>query len=150
MHHPRLRKIHEWREVGRQTQKKNSPPALYACGHLRVAHEFSATSEKRPIRHFPSNSSHTTSPVLGQMAIIPMLTRSSAPMPPRSCSTRHINNGASFGSTSSTESMSSTYLRAISIWWHNLKHGTVSSRYGGVKMRKFSFERSITVLANFL
>src|SRR6266576_2794718 len=130
--------------------EKDLPPALYACGHLRVVYEFSAASEKHPIRHFPSNSSHTTSPVLGQMAIIPMLTLSSAPMPPRSCSIRHINNGASFGSTSSTESMSSTYLRAISIWWHNIKHKAASSRYGGVEMREFSLERSITVLADFL
>lgn len=130
--------------------RKISPPALYACGHLRVAYEFLAKSKKRPVRHFPSNSSHTTSPVLGQMAIIPILTLSSAPMPPRSCSTRHINNGASFGSTSSTESMSSTYLGAISIWWHNIKQRAASSRYGGVKMRELSLERSITVLANFL
>ncbi len=124
MHHPGLRKVREWRQASWQIKadsETNAPPALYAYDHLWVAYEFSAVSDKCPIRHFPSNSSHTTSPVLGQMAIIPILTLSSAPMPPRNCSTRHISNGASFASTSSTESRSSTYLRAISIRNHNMK-----------------------------
>jgi hypothetical protein len=128
----------------------NSPPALYAYGHLRIAYELSVASDKCPMRHFPSNSSHTTSPVLGQMVIIPKLTLSSAPMPPRSCSTRHISNGASFASTSSAESISSTYLRAISTWKHNIIHRAAGSRYGGVKMRELSHERSITILADLL
>ena len=66
----------------------------------------------QPGCNIPSNSSHTTSPVLGDIAIMATFTRSSVPIPPRGCSNMHIRGGAALGSNSSTVLRSSTYLRS--------------------------------------
>src|SRR6266702_3427785 len=106
MHHSCLTRGYEQGQFESQTMA-NLLRAQCAYDHLKatLAEVGNALN-----KNLPSNSSHTTSPVLGQMTIIPTLTLSSAPMPPRSCSTMHMSRGALFAPTSSTESISSTYL----------------------------------------
>ena len=61
----------------------------------------------------PSKWSQTTSPVLGEIATIPILTFSSVPMPPRSSSTRQTRGATEVGSMSSAEPRWSTYVAAV-------------------------------------
>lgn len=77
----------------------------------------------------PSKSSQTTSPVLGQMVIMPSDTSAAGLF--FVSSIKHINGGGVYLSRSSTESRSSTYLAHCE---NNHYHRLGNLRCSGVEM----------------
>jgi hypothetical protein len=99
----------------------------------------------------PSKSSQTISPVLGVITSIPMLTRSSAPIPPLKFSTRHMRGGGLYRSRSSTESSSSTYLSKVheSLQW-KLSAKNVTLRYGSIDVGDCTLKGRVSIVPNLL
>lgn len=91
--------------------EQRSDHYLQLCAHVVI---YIYVSDEGPringMQSLPSNSSHTTSPVQGEITTIAIKTRSSAPIPPRGSSTKHIMGGAELGSNSSVVFKSSTKL----------------------------------------